>query len=121
MARNNNEQSSGAIYVVKEPYEKDGKSYNAYVINGNVRGKDVKAHVAPPDVGGYTVLDIVFLDADKAELIRTPFEIRDEKTGRVVTGFSYVVRTIDENGEVYECPVKPQRRSDKDLLNLLFR
>ena len=29
--------------------------------------------------------------------------------------------SIDENGEVYECPIKPFRASDKTLLNMLMR
>ena len=38
----------------------------------------------------------------------------------MVKGNSYLVRTVDENGEVYECPVKPSRTSDKTLLGMLL-
>ncbi|UKI51950.1 MAG: hypothetical protein L6V79_07320 [Clostridium sp.] len=41
-------------------------------LKGNVRGREVKAGVIPPDKGGYTVLDIVFDGQMEAELIVTP-------------------------------------------------
>ena len=49
----------------------------------------------------------------------TPF--KDEKSGEVISGVSYFVVTVDENGEIYECKVKPFRASDKALLNMLVR
>lgn len=108
--------SDKKIYVEKETFEYNGKEYYGYYIKGVVRGREVKIGIAPPnketDKGGYTVLDLVFGEADKAELVLVPYEIRDEKTGKVVKGNSYLVRTVDENGEVYECPVKPSRTSD---------
>ena len=42
-------------------------------------------------------------------------------TGSVISGNTYMVRTEDENGMVYECNVKPFRSSDKSLLNMLLR
>lgn len=112
------------IFVEKESFEHNGKAYNGYYIKGVVRGREVKIRIAPPDketdFGGYAVLDLVFDGADKAELVLVPYEIRDDKTGKVIKGNSYLVRTVDENGEVYECPVKPARTSDKTLLNMLL-
>lgn len=67
------------------------------------------------------MLDIVFGDAMEAELVAKPFEIKDEKTGNVFAGNSYAVQTVDENGEIYECAIKPYRSSDKTLLNMLLR
>ena len=101
--------------------EKNGKSYFSYFIRGNVRGREVRVGVTPPDKGGYLVLDIVFGLADMAELVVKPFEMKDDATGRVITGNTYMVRSYDENGEVYECPIKPARASDKTLLNMLLR
>ena len=109
------------IFVVKEPYEKDGKTYFGYCVRGVVRGKEVKVAVVPPDFGGYRVLDIVYGDAMEAELIAKPFEIRDDKTKRVVRGNTYAVRSVDENGEIFECAIKPFRPSDKYLLEMLMR
>ena len=46
------------IFVERETYSKNDKEYYTYFIKGNVRGKDVKIGIAPPDIGGYTSLDI---------------------------------------------------------------
>ena len=35
------------IFVEREVFEKDGKSYFSYFIRGNVRGKDVRVAVIP--------------------------------------------------------------------------
>ncbi len=108
------------IKVERDTYEKNGKTYFSYFIRGNVRGKDVRAAVIPPDRGGYTVLDIVFGDAMEAELVVTPFEMKDETSGRIISGNTYAVRSVDENGEVYECKIKPSRASDKALIGMLL-
>ena len=108
------------IMVERETFEKNDKTYFSYFIKGQVRGRDVKVAIIPPDKGGYTVLDIVFGDAMKAELKITPFEIKDEKGG-IISGNTYAVFTKDENGEVYECAIKPYRNSDKALLNMLIK
>ncbi len=107
------------VLVERETYEKNGKSYFAYYVKGVIRGRNVRILMVPPDKGGYTVLDIVFGDAMTGELVAKPFEFKDE-TGRTISGNSYTVQTVDENGEVYECPVKPNRMSDKALLNMLL-
>jgi len=109
------------IMVERTTFEKDGKTYFSYYINGKVRGKDVKVAIAPPDRGGYAVLDIVFGSEMSAELTLKPYEIKDEASGRVLKGNSYAVRSTDENGEVYECPIKPFRVSDKTLLQMLLK
>ena len=68
-----------------------------------------------------TVLDIVFGNENKADLFLTPYEMKDEATGKIIKGNTYGIRTVDENGEVYECKVKTFRDSDKTLLNMLLR
>lgn len=112
------------LYVQKEPFEYNGKTCYHYFIKGVVRGREVKIDLTPPnkdtDMGGYTVLDIVFGDADRADLIIEPFEIEDEKTKKVIKGNRYMVRTVDENGKIYECPVKPSRTSDRSMLQMLL-
>ena len=109
------------LMVERETYEKDGKSFFTYFIKGVVRGVEVRVAVTPPDKGGYTVLDIVFGKEMKADLVTKPYEIKDDATGNVIKGNTYTVQSIDENGEVYECPIKPFRASDKSLLNMLMR
>ncbi|MBR2333822.1 MAG: hypothetical protein IKA59_00585, partial [Clostridia bacterium] len=73
------------------------------------------------DTGGYRVLDIVFGNQNEATLVVTPFEIKDESTGKVVRGNTYSVQSVDEDGEIYECPIKPSRTSDKSLLNMILK
>ena len=109
------------LMVERETYEKDGNSYFTYFIKGVVRGKNVKVAVTPPDKGGFAVLDIVFGNEMKADLVSKPYEIKDDATGNVIKGNTYSVQSVDENGEVYECPIKPFRASDKTLLNMLMR
>ena len=100
--KTNNEQQ---LYVQKEPFEYNGKTYHHYFIQGMVRGREVKIDLAPPnkdtDMGGYAVLDIVFGDADRAALIVEPFEITDDKTKQVIRG-------------------KPSRTSDRSMLQMLL-
>ena len=100
MAKNNNGKQ---IFVERETFEKNGRTFFSYFIKGVIRGKDVKVAVVPPDKGGYTVLDIVFGNEMSAELILKPYEIKDEATGRVIAGNSYAVQSVDEDGEIYEC------------------
>ncbi len=109
------------IFVERETYKKEDKEYFSYFIKGNVRGRDIKIGILPPDNGGYVVLDIVFDGAMKAELKLKPYEIRDEKTKKVTKGNTYVVVSKDEDtGKTYECRIKPSRPSDKDLLDMLL-
>lgn len=110
------------IFVERETYTKNDREYFSYFIKGAVRGREVRIGIIPPDNGGYVVLDIVFDGAMQAELELRPYEIKDEKTGKVTQGNSYAVVSKDEKtGEVFECPVKPSRKSDKALLNMLLR
>ena len=108
------------ILVERETFEMEGKEYFSYFIKGTIRGRDVRASVIPPDKGGYVVLDIVFGNAMAAELVVKPFEIKGED-GKVVSGNTFAVVSYDENGEVYECAVKPSRASDKAILNMLIK
>lgn len=119
MANKNN-----GIKVEKAPFEYKGKTYFEYFICGSVRGREVKIKLAPQDAkdkGGYTVLDIVFGNEEKADFIVVPYEFQDQ-TGKTVSGNRFLVRTVDkETGEVFECPIRPARNSDKTLLTMLMR
>lgn len=107
------------IVVERETYERNGKNYFSYFIKGNIRGKDVRVLLAPLDNGGFAVLDIVFGNDLKADLVLNPYEMKDS-SGRIIKGNTYAVRSVDEDGTVYECKVKPFRVSDKALLNMLL-
>ena len=61
------------IFVERETYEKNGKQYFTYFIKGVVRGIEARVQLMPPDFTGYTVLDIVFGNENKAELVVTPY------------------------------------------------
>lgn len=108
------------IKVERETYEKNGKTNFTYFIKGIIRGKAVKIAVMPPDFGGYTVLDIVFNDEMSADLVVTPFTMKNDN-GEIIAGNTYSVRSVDEDGEIYECKIKPFRQSDKQLLNMLLK
>jgi hypothetical protein len=107
------------IKVEREPYEYEGKTYNNYLVKGVISGKEVKVKLAPPDKGGYSVLDIVFANGRDVELLTKPYELRDA-SGKVTKGNTYLARSVGENGEVYDCKLKPARDSDKNLLEMLL-
>ncbi len=109
------------IKVERETFVKNDKTYFSYFIKGKVRGKEIKVAVIPPDKGGYVVLDIVFGESMAADLVLKPYEIKDEASGNVIKGNTYAVLSKDEQGQEYECAVKPYRSSDKALLNMLLR
>ncbi len=106
--------------VLKEHYIKQGKEYNCYCLRGKVRGVDVRVQLLPPDIQGYTVLDIVFGEKEDAEFVVSPFEFKDAN-GKVISGNSYAVRNTDAEGEIYECKVVPAKPSDRTLIEMLLR
>ena len=113
-------EETKALFVEREGFKgSDGKDYWAYLVKGKVRGRDVKIDFAPKDKGGYEPLDIVFDVAPLAELIMSEEEMTNDN-GKVTKYTTYKVRTVDENGLIYECGVKPTRDSDKALLNMLI-
>ena len=113
-------KENGIVYVERELIEKNGKSFYTYFIKGMIRNVNVKIAIIPPDFGGYTVLDLVFDGANQAELVVSPYEMTDAK-GKVLRGVTYGVRSCDDNGEIYECKIKPVRTSDKDMLSMILR
>ena len=113
--------SNKKLLVEREKFEYNGKEYMGYFVKGIVKGREVRATLKPQDINGYTVLDLIFDGANEVELIAKPYSITDEATGNVITGNTFVVRSVDENGEVYECPVKHSRGSDKVLLTMLMK
>lgn len=114
------EETKKTLFVERENFKgNDGKEYWAYLVKGQVRGRDVKVDFAPKDKGGYEPLDIVFDVAPLAELVMSEEEMTSE-SGKITKYTTYKVRTIDENGIIYECGVKPARDSDKALLNMLI-
>ena len=103
----------------KQLITKDGRPYFAYIVRSVIRGQEKKVDFAPKDKGGYEPLDILFDISDKAELIMTD-EVMTDENGNKTPYVSYKVQVVDEDGEIWECGVKPQRDSDKALLKFLL-
>lgn len=108
------------LTVEREAFDLNGKTCYSYFVKGTVRGREVKAQLTPQDNGGYVILDIVFDGADTAELVIGSVSITNDK-GKTETFPSYTVKNTDANGEVFECPVKAARKSDKTKLAMLLR
>ncbi len=108
------------ITVEREAFELNGKTCYSYFVKGAVRGREVKAQLVPQDNGGYVLLDIVFDNADTAELVIGTISITNDK-GKTEMFPSYTVKNVDENGEVFECPVKAARKTDKTKLAMILR
>ena len=122
------ETVNGNLVITREPINgkngkqmvtQDGRLYFAYVVRGVIRGQEKKVDFAPKDQGGYEPLDILFDISPKAELIMSEEEMTDA-SGKVSKYTSYRAQVVDEDGEIWDCGVKPQRDSDKALLKFLL-
>ena len=68
-----------------------------------------------------TIDNLAFeLDASRRTIERDVLHLSLRFPIYTTKGNSYVVHSVDEDGRVYECPVKPARTSDKSLLNMLL-
>ena len=121
MAKEKNEVKV-CLKIEREVYEskKSNDERYLYFVRGTLRGREVKASIIPTDLGGYDLLDIVFIGTDTADLVLNPYEMVDEKTGKVTNGFTYEARNCDEHGETYTCKVRPRQASDKSILEMLL-
>lgn len=109
------------LLIQREAYEaKDGQQRFSYFVQGKLRGKDIRASIVPTDINGYTLLDVVYVGCESAELVVSPYEMQDEATGQIIRGNTYSAKSTDESGETYECPVKPRQKSDKAILEMLL-
>lgn len=120
LPKGDNMKAEKNLVVERETYEKGDKTYFQYFVPGVIKGKQVKAKLTASDIGGYEVLDIVFIGNERAELGLVPYAITDEATGKVNNGFTYEARTTDKDGTVYKAKVKPLRPSDKALIDMLL-
>lgn len=122
------ETINGNLVLVREPIKgkdgkqlvtKDGRLYFAYTVRGIVRGQEKKVDFVPKDMGGYEPLDILFDIAPKAELTMSDEEMTDNN-GRKTRYTAYKAQVVDEDGDIWDCGVKPQRDSDKALLKFML-
>ncbi|MCM1441205.1 MAG: hypothetical protein NC131_18680 [Roseburia sp.] len=98
---------------------RDGEPFYAYNVRGLIRGQVKKVDFSGKDKGGFEPLGILFSISDKAELVITEEEQTNfdgTKTHKMV----YTAQVVDEDGEKYTCEVKPQRNSDKALLDYML-
>lgn len=102
----------------KQLVTNDGRLYFAYILKGKLRGRDIKVDFSPKDKGGYLPLDLVFDVSSKAELLIS--EVVSEMNGVKSRRTVYEVCTVDEDGQVWKCEVKPTRKSDGDLLAMIM-
>lgn len=98
---------------------RDGRQLFNYSVNGTIRGRSVKGDFMPRDVGGYEPLDIIFDFGVPVSLICTE-ETSTDYSGNKITRVTYVAQIVDEGGNVFSCEVKPQRLSDKSLVDMLL-
>ncbi len=98
------------IYINREPYKSNGNEYFSYFISSILHDRPIRINLAPIDIGGYELLDIVFAYNSTAELITT-----EENGKRIYKAMSY-----DDDGRVYECEVKPLHGSDRVKLKLIL-
>ncbi len=122
------ETVNGNLVLVREPINgkdgkqmvtKDGRLYFAYVVRGMIRGQEKKVDFVPKDIGGYEPLDILFDVAPKVELTINEEEMPNAD-GTKTRCTAYKAQVVDEDGEVWDCNVKPQRDSDKALLRFML-
>lgn len=117
---NSEKVNENKIYIERVSVETNSQKqiYN-YMLNGKIGDRDVHADFVPKDVGGYEVLDIVFSVQPKAELIISE-ESMSDANGKTMKYTVYTAQTIDSDGIVYACNIKPARDSDKALLNIML-
>lgn len=75
---------------------------------------EMQANFVPSDVGGYALLDMVFVDQDKVSLGYSVSSFTDN-SGQLKEIVKYYAFDI-ENGIVFKAPIKPRQASDKCLL-----
>ena len=102
----------------KQLTTQDGRAYFAYILKGKLRGRDIKVDFSPKDKGGYLPLDLVFDISPKAELLIS--EVVTEMNGVKSRRTVYEVCTVDEDGQLWKCEIKPTRKSDGDLLAMVL-
>lgn len=114
--------SGVSVYREKlKPRNKGDKPVFTYKVRGVIRGTEMDATIVPADRGGYRVLGPVFGEAEALPLLMVPYEMRDEKTGKKTSGYTYKLSSTDEAGITLELKVKPNRDSDKRILDCLIQ
>lgn len=116
------------LKVVRELLDaktKAGEDMYGYVlrekITVNGREREIRVDFAAKDIGGYDMLDIIFMTGEEAFLSVREEYMTDEKTGEVTPYMVYEIWNEDEDGIPYVYKVKPMRESDKAKLNVVLQ
>ena len=126
----NQEEVQGALElkVVRELLDaktKSGDDMYGYVlrekITVNGKEREIRVDFAAKDIGGYDMLDIIFMTGDEAYLSVREEVMTNENTGEVTPYMVYEIWNEDEDGIPYVYKVKPMRESDKAKLNVILQ
>ena len=115
------------LKVVRELLDaktKSGEDMYGYVLREKVvvngREREIRVDFAAKDIGGYDMLDIIFMTGDEAFLSVHEETMVDDKTGETTQYMVYEIWNEDEDGVPYVYKVKPMRESDKAKLNVIL-
>ena len=124
----NQEQAIMELKVVRELLDaktKSGDDMYGYVLKENIvvngQAREIRVDFAAKDIGGYDMLDIIFMTGEEAFLSVRQESMTDEKTGEVTNYMVYEIWNQDDDGIPYVYKVKPMRESDKAKLNVILQ
>ena len=101
--------------------KKKGEKIWIYYVSGVLRGHEVQAGLLATDVGGYSLLDLVFDGTTEVPLFRKYYETTNDAGKVTFTGYQYFAVSVDEDGMSYIAQVKPSAKSDKTFLESLIQ
>ena len=124
----NQEQAMLELKVTRELLDaktKSGDDMYGYVLKEKIvvngQEREIRVDFAAKDIGGYDMLDIIFMTGEEAFLsVREEF-MTDDKTGEVTPYTVYEIWNVDDDGVPYVYKVKPMRESDKAKLNVVLQ
>ena len=124
----NQEQAIMELKVTRELLDaktKSGDNMYGYVLKEKIvvngQEREIRVDFAAKDIGGYDMLDIIFMTGEEAFLsVREDF-MTDDKTGEVTPYMVYEIWNEDDDGIPYVYKVKPMRESDKAKLNVVLQ
>ena len=124
----NQEQAIMELKVTRELLDaktKSGDDMYGYVLKEKIvvngQEREIRVDFAAKDIGGYDMLDIIFMTGEEAFLsVREEF-MTDDKTGEVTPYMVYEIWNEDDDGIPYVYKVKPMRESDKAKLNVILQ
>lgn len=126
--KNQDQKAMLELKVVRELLDaktKGGEDMYGYVLREKIivngREREIRVDFAAKDIGGYDMLDIIFMTGDEAFLSVHEENMTDDKTGELTSYMVYEIWNEDEDGIPYVYKVKPMRESDRAKLNVVLR